>query len=164
MARFHGGPRFILLLTALLALEAVAVWSLHYTVGVFAYVLAGAALALGSAGLAVSLVIVGRLRGGYRAAGVGALLVLGAALWLGHLWVRLHLEAQRAVIFAYTARVEHGVFPEDLGEYRFRDPVLQTRLQAFDRVGDGFRMSFYVASPSVSYWYDSRTGWGYYAD
>jgi len=41
---------------------------------------------------------------------------------------------------------------------------LKAHLQSYQREGDGIRMVFYVVHPSVSYWYDSRTGWGYYPD
>ncbi len=159
LRRFRG----LVLLALLLGLESMAVWSLRYTVGDWARPLA-ILVVLGSVITAAGLAAFGRTRAAGRAIAVIAATIVLVALWFAHLWIRLQLEAQRVVIYAYERRLETGAFPATLEAYRFRDPLLERHLQSFESDSDRIRLVFYVGHPSVSYWYDSKTGWGYYPD
>ena len=94
------------------------------------------------------------------------LLIVPANLFLGVQLGRAHLEAGRIVEFAHAQRTETGAFPDDLREYRFRDPRIEDGIYRY-RSGSPDVFAVYYGAPGqedVAHWYDSESGWGYYPD
>ena len=159
------GPRKVWLsaAVALFSLAVLSVRSYHYTAGDTGEILAALVLVF-SLVLGLSLWLLGWQKAAISTFGFPALAVVSLALWYAHVWVRLHLEAPRAVVYACQVKQSTGSYPSDLSGYTYRDPLLRKHLQMFSRHGENIRLVFFVATPSVSYWYDSSSGWHYYPD
>ena len=89
-------------------------------------------------------------------------LVPNQVILLHRLW-QLQQDANLIVSHLHESRDADTGFPEELVGYPFLHPELSQHF-SYTRNGEHFRLSYWVIKPGISYWYSSRTGWGYYPD
>ncbi|MGI5836543.1 MAG: hypothetical protein ACOX87_08645 [Chloroflexota bacterium] len=161
---FRNAVPFAALLVTAVGAELAAAWLAYYTIGEIVSGMLFIAL-----GLNVVPIALYALRRPVTA--VLAALVLFAAIVpyqavLGHRLLALNDEAGRVVAYLYETRFRTGEYPHDLTGYTFRDAGLQPYFQEYRRDAEsgGFRLNWYVGTPSTSHSYTPRDGWGYYPD
>jgi hypothetical protein len=80
-------------------------------------------------------------------------------------WAMLHEDIVAIVRFAEDTRTRTGQYPSSLEGYVFKHPA--TRQHIYGLGPDethGFRISYFMNDPGITYWYSSKTGFGYYPD
>ena len=122
-------------------------------------------------GLLVWLVAGSTLLGFYRRkAAVWFILLVGGPLLLwqtaqARRWALLHEDIVALVRFAEDLKSNTGRYPESLEGYTFKTDWVKGHIRGFssDERGE-FRIGYFLNDPGISYWYSSRTGFGYYPD
>ncbi len=117
-------------------------------------------------GFAALLSILAGIR--HRALGLWLTVVLGGALVLWQAlqtrrWGILHEEVVRIVRHAGEHRASAGSYPENLEGYRFLHPGCGRQIR-YSGGGESFRLDYFLNDPGITYWYDSRSRFGYYPD
>ncbi len=80
-------------------------------------------------------------------------------------WTMIHEDVVAIIRFAEDAKSKTGHYPTNLEGYPFKRQWMKSHIHAFgsDEV-DGFRITYFMNDPGISYWYSSKTGFGYYPD
>lgn len=155
-----------LLLIVIWALVVSSLWLLSYNViytegevmhGMFTLgvILVAACILLGFHSRTTALACVGIL---------GGLLLLWQA-YQTRKWAMIHEDVIEIVRFAEDARKKTGRYPVSLEGYAFRNPTAKARIHSFaPEESDGFRLTYFMNDPGITYWYSSKTGFGYYPD
>jgi hypothetical protein len=107
-----------------------------------------------------------------------AAFIIPYQLYLGYIHSNLKEEAANITNYVYDYKLEKGVYPKTIANYKFKYPELKqhfrysTRTKKFQ--GDkltwiddpqGFQLSYYVGTTSTSHFYNPKLKqWGYYPD
>ena len=80
-------------------------------------------------------------------------------------WAVIHKEIVALVRFAEDSKSKTGHYPMSLKGYVFKNPRVMAHLHDFGLIdGSEFRITYFMNDPSITYWYSSKTGFGYYPD
>ena len=153
----------------LLAVAAVVVGSLclmHYIVlytegevmqGLFAAVI----------GLVAACVLLGSHR---RETAIWGVTLLGGSflLWQAYRirkWAVIHEEIVAIVRFAEETKSKTGKYPTNLEGYTFQNPQVRAHIAGlYFNEATGVQLTYFMDDTGISYWYSSKTGFGYYPD
>lgn len=80
-------------------------------------------------------------------------------------WAVIHEEIVEIVRFAEDSKSKTGHYPTGLEGYTFKNPRVKTHIDGVrSDETNGFRISYFMNDPGITYWYSSKTGFGYYPD
>jgi hypothetical protein len=100
----------------------------------------------------------------------GAVLLLSGSLLIWQTfqirkWAIIHEEVMEIIRYAEAAKTQTGGYPSHLGDYQFRNEWVETHIDTFlSDATNGMRLSYFINDPGITYWYASKTGFGYYPD
>lgn len=80
-------------------------------------------------------------------------------------WAMIHEDIIAIVQFAEEAKAKTGDYSTNLSGYTFKHA--QTRSHLYKLSADetnGFQITYFMNDPGITYWYSSRSGFGYYPD
>lgn len=80
-------------------------------------------------------------------------------------WVIIHEDIISIVQFAEELKNKTGHYPASLDEYAFKNIGVKSHIHGFvsDETNE-FRITYFMNDPGISYWYSSKSGFGYYPD
>lgn len=95
---------------------------------------------------------------------VGGSLLLWQA-YQSRKWAIVHEEILGIVRFVEEINSKTGRYPGSLDGYTFKNPGIKRHVYKvqFDET-NGFRLTYFLNDPGISYWYSSKSGFGYYPD
>jgi len=107
--------------------------------------------------------------------GIWAAVLLGALLlpWQARAnsrLVRLHQDVALILAQLETVKAESGTYPDSITPYSttfgWTKKHMQYKLGNVGPDGNdgGFHLTYFTCSPGTAYWYNSKTGFGYYPD
>ena len=80
-------------------------------------------------------------------------------------WALIHEDIVAIVQFAEDSRKKTGHYPVSLEGYAFKNPLVRSHIYGFmSDETNGLRITYFMNDPGISYWYSSKTGFGYYPD
>lgn len=80
-------------------------------------------------------------------------------------WAVIHEDIVALVRFVEDAKSKTGNYPSNLEGYVFQNPEIRSHIYDFQSdETNGFRITYFMNNPGISYWYSSQTGFGYYPD
>lgn len=95
---------------------------------------------------------------------LGGLLLLWQAFQIRK-WAMIHEEVVAMIQFAEAAKTQKGSYPGNLEGYDFKNSWVKAHLGRY--VSDetnGMVISYFMNDPGITYWYASKSGFGYYPD
>jgi hypothetical protein len=80
-------------------------------------------------------------------------------------WAIIHEDIVGIVRFVEDARTKTGRYPANLDGYAFKNGWVKSHIYGFGpQETEEFRLTYFINDPGISYWYSSKTGFGYYPD
>jgi drug/metabolite transporter (DMT)-like permease len=80
-------------------------------------------------------------------------------------WVVIHEDIVAIVRFAEESKTKTGHYPTSLEGYVFKNSRVKTHICGLGSdVTNGFHITYFMNDPGITYWYSSKTGFGYYPD
>jgi hypothetical protein len=80
-------------------------------------------------------------------------------------WAVIHEDIVAIVQFAEGSKSKSGHYPADLDGYVFKSPRVRKHIYGVESdETNGFRIIYFMNNPGITYWYSSKTGYGYYPD
>ena len=80
-------------------------------------------------------------------------------------WAMLHEEVVAIIQFAEDSKSKTGNYPGDLAGYSFKHEWVKPHILSPDtNESGGFRITYFMNNTGITYWYSSKTGFGYYPD
>lgn len=80
-------------------------------------------------------------------------------------WAVLHEDIVGLVRFAEDAKTKSGRYPASAEGYAFKNEWVKSHIYGFEpEEAHGFRITYFMNDPGISYWYSSKTGFDYYPD
>lgn len=80
-------------------------------------------------------------------------------------WALIHEDVVAIVRFAEDLKTKTGHYPSDLEGYVFKNPQVKTHIYRLSLdEAQGFRISYFMNQPGITYWYSSKEGFNYYPD
>jgi len=80
-------------------------------------------------------------------------------------WAMIHEDIVSVIRFAEDTKTKTGRYPMNLQGYTFKRQWVKSHIYSFGpNEGDGFGITYFMNDPGTSYWYSSKTGFGYYPD
>lgn len=80
-------------------------------------------------------------------------------------WAVIHEDIIAIVRLAEDSKSKTGHYPTGLEGYTFKNSQVESHIYG---VGsdetNGFRITYFMNDPGTTYWYSSKTGFGYYPD
>jgi hypothetical protein len=107
---------------------------------------------------------------GSRKAAFWVVVALGGTLLLWQLnqtrrWAQLQEEIVSIVRHSEQVRQSSGAYPTNLAGYAFKHQWVGANIWDISTNSDhGFRISYFLNQPGITYWYSSKSGFGYYPD
>lgn len=117
--------------------------------------------------LTLGLVAIGFYR---RTVAAWSVVLLGGSLLLWQAyqtrkWAVIHEEIIRIVRFAEETKAGRGNYPTNLKDYTFKTQWVKNHIHRFGlNEANGFGVTYFMNDPGITYWYSSKTGFGYYPD
>lgn len=105
-----------------------------------------------------------------RIVAVWVIVLLGGSvlLWQSYQtrkWVMIHEDIVSLVRFAEDSKTDTGRYPANLEGYTFKRQWVKSHIYSFGpNEADEFGITYFMNDPGTSYWYSSKTGFGYYPD
>jgi hypothetical protein len=105
-----------------------------------------------------------------RRTAVWCVTLLGGSLLLwqtyqARKWAVIHEDIVQIARFAENSKSTTGHYPTNLEGYIFKNPRVKTHICGFGSdETNGFRITYFMNSPGITYWYSSKAGFGYYPD
>jgi hypothetical protein len=118
-------------------------------------------------GLVAACVLIGFHR---RRTAICCVTLLGGSLLLWQAyqtrkWAVIHEEIIAIVRFAENSKSKTGNYPSSLKGYVFKNPRVRAHIYDVGLIDRSeFRLTYFMNDPSITYWYSSKTGFGYYPD
>jgi hypothetical protein len=118
-------------------------------------------------GLVAGFVLIGFHR---RKTAAWCVIVLGGVLLLWQTyqcrkWAMIHEDIVAIVQFVEDAKSKTGHYPTTLDGYCFKRVWVSSHIYRFEpEEAEGFRLTYFLNNPGITYWYSSDTGFGYYPD
>ncbi|MEO1352259.1 MAG: hypothetical protein AAFW84_26230 [Cyanobacteria bacterium J06635_15] len=78
-------------------------------------------------------------------------------------WAQIHEEVIEIIRFVETTQETAGEYPDSLAGYDFQQPWVAKHI-AYTVEEEGYYLSYFMDDDSISYWYESTDGFGYYPD
>ena len=80
-------------------------------------------------------------------------------------WAMIHEVVVAIVRFAEETKSKTGSYPTNLEGYTFQNPQVRAHIAGlyFDET-TGFQLTYFMNDTGITYWYSSKTGFGYYPD
>lgn len=152
---------FALLLVALLAgTEALLGYNTIYTEG---ELMQGLYWLLVWANLPIALLVLWKARIGIWAAfGLGLVLLPWQASE-NRKWAQIHEEVISIIRYVDTRKKTAGDYPKTLEGYKFQRSWIEDRV-SYGTSDGTYSLSYYMDDTSISYWFHSESGFGYYPD
>ena len=106
----------------------------------------------------------------HRRTAAWCVLLLGGSLLLWQTyqtrkWAVIHEDIVAIVRFAEEKKSTTGHYPVDLEGYVFKNPKVKNHIYGLaSDEPHGFRITYFMNDPGITYWYSSKTGFGYYPD
>lgn len=95
---------------------------------------------------------------------MGGMLLLWQAYQL-RTWAKLHEEVITIIRFAEESKEKTGNYPHDLANYNFEHGWVKSHICRIGTNNSGeFGITYFMNNPGTTYWYSSKTGFGYYPD
>ena len=107
---------------------------------------------------------------GSRRVAFWVVLVLGGTLLLWQLnqsrrWAQLHEEVVSIIRHSEDVRQKSGAYPTNLAGYVFKHQWVEANIaDVFSNADHGFRISYFLNQPGITYWYSAKSGFGNYPD
>lgn len=80
-------------------------------------------------------------------------------------WAMIHEDIIAIVQFAEESKIKAGYYPTNLNGYTFKHAQVKSHIYGLSAdETNGFRIAYFMNDPGISYWYSSKTGFGYYPD
>jgi hypothetical protein len=80
-------------------------------------------------------------------------------------WAMIHEDIVAIVRFAEDSKSKTGHYPASLEGYIFKNPEVKSHIHGIGAdETNGFRIIYFMNASGISYWYSSKTGFGYYPD
>lgn len=118
-------------------------------------------------GLVASCTLIGFYR---RTIAVWCITLLGGCLlvWQAYQsrkWATIHEDIIAIVQFAEESKNKNGHYPTNLEDYTFKHTRVKSHIykMAADET-NGFKITYFMNDPGITYWYSSKAGFGYYPD
>lgn len=105
-----------------------------------------------------------------RRTAVWCITLLGGSLLLWQAyqtrkWAVIHEDIVAIVRFAEETKSKTGSYPTTLEGYTFQNPRVRAHIHGFGAdETNGFGITYFMNDPGITYWYSSKTGFGYYPD
>lgn len=100
----------------------------------------------------------------------GAALLLGGSLLIWQTaqirkWAIMHEEVVGIIRYAEAVKTQTGGYPDHLGGYQFQNEWVARHIGSFQSdATNGLRLSYFINDSGITYWYASKSGFGYYPD
>ena len=80
-------------------------------------------------------------------------------------WAQIHEDVIGIVQFVEDLKSKTGRYPASIDGYTFKRPWVKSHIDGFgpEETG-GFRIGYFMNDRGISYWYSSKTSFGYYPD
>lgn len=80
-------------------------------------------------------------------------------------WTMIHEDVTAFVRYARETRAGGGAYPASVNSFTFAHPGTRAHIQGYEvGTNGGYRLTYFMDDPGITYWYDSETGFGYYPD
>jgi hypothetical protein len=80
-------------------------------------------------------------------------------------WAMIHEDIIAIVRFAEEAKVKTGDYSTNLSGYTFKHAQTKSHLYKLSaEETNGFQITYFMNDPGITYWYSSKSGFGYYPD
>jgi hypothetical protein len=118
-------------------------------------------------GLVAGSVLVGFYR---RSVALWCITLLGGSLLLWQTyqtrkWTVIHEDIVSVVRFAEETKRDTGQYPQTLDAYAFKNVRVKAHIyEVGSDETNGFHITYFMNDPGITYWYSSKTGFGYYPD
>lgn len=105
-----------------------------------------------------------------RKIAVWCVTLLGGSLLLWQTYqarkcIVIHEDIVAIVQFAVGIKKENDHYPTNLEGYVFKNEWVKSHVYGFGtNEADGFRITYFMNDPGITYWYSAKTGFGYYPD
>lgn len=97
-------------------------------------------------------------------------IALGGALLLWQAyqcrkWTIIHEDIVAIVRFVEDTKSKTGHYPTTLDGYCFKRSWVRSHICRFEpEEAEGFQLTYFLNDPGITYWYSSKTGFGYHPD
>ena len=80
-------------------------------------------------------------------------------------WAILHEEVVGMIAYAEESKARTGRYPGTLEHYQFKNEWVKSHIAGFEtNETSGLKISYFMNNIGITYWYSSKTGFGYYPD
>lgn len=80
-------------------------------------------------------------------------------------WALIHEDIVAIVQFAEESKSKTGHYPSNLEGYTFKHAQVKAHIYGLrSDETNAFWITYFMNDPGISYWYSSKTGFGYYPD
>jgi hypothetical protein len=80
-------------------------------------------------------------------------------------WAMIHEDIVAIVRFAEESKKNTGQYPINLDSYVFKNTQVKSHIYSFETdEANGFRVTYFMNDPGITYWYSSKSGFDYYPD
>lgn len=115
------------------------------------------------AGTTVLSAIYSRERAALMVIGLGGGLLTWQAYQIRK-WAMIHEEVVGVIRYHEQIRTATGSYPNTIHGYALKHAGLEEHINRDPTDSSSFRLSYFMNDPGTSYWYDSKSGFGYYPD
>jgi hypothetical protein len=98
----------------------------------------------------------------WAAFGLGALLIPWQA-YENRKWAYIHEDVIAIIQHVEEVKKTSGKFPEKLDAYTFKRPWVEKHV-LYGTSNESYSLDYFMHNIGTSYWYKSKTGFGYYPD
>jgi len=118
-------------------------------------------------GLVASCTLIGFYR---RTIAVWCITLLGGCLLVWQVyqirkWAVIHEDIIAIVQFAAESKNKNGHYPTSLEDYTFKHERVRSHIYKMEAdETNGFKITYFMNDPGITYWYSSKAGFGYYPD
>jgi hypothetical protein len=105
-----------------------------------------------------------------RRAALWCVTLLGGSLMMwqayqNRKWAMIHEDIIAIVQFAEESKAKAGYYPINLDGYTFRHGQAKSHIYGLSAdETNGFQITYFMNDPGITYWYSSKSGFGYYPD
>ena len=106
----------------------------------------------------------------HRRTATWCVILLGGSLLLWQTyqtrkWAVIHEDIVGIVRFAEDTKIKTGHYPVNLEGYVFKNQKVKEHIYGLlSDETNGFRITYFMNHTGITYWYSSKTGFGYYPD
>ncbi len=79
-------------------------------------------------------------------------------------WAMIHEDITSIVTSAMKQHKKSGTYPKSIDDLKFEHSFVREHIHGFSSDADGFRISYFINQPGITYSYSSIDGFWYYPD